>query len=166
MNLSKAYQVRSRGRKPRKASAAVDIGPVQADVAEDVIQAQAEDLLDALRIEWRHIPNSLWRYLKQSAPVQIVKQMADRWKHKPDLLLLLPIGGGYSLAKEIELKSAKGKLSPGQEEYAARMPVEICRSPEATIAAVDAAQLQQRKCQRCMAGGTIDSSEREPSAFS
>ena len=160
--ITKSMQTASRGRKPRKASSAQDIGPVQADVAEVAIEAQAEGLLDALRIEWRRVPDSLWRFLKQSAPVWITVHMAKRWKHKPDLLLLLPIGGGYSLAKEIELKSAKGKLSPGQEEYAARMPVTVCRTPDQTIAVVGAAQLQAKRCTRCMAGGTYQVSHQYP----
>jgi hypothetical protein len=154
INLSKAYQVRSRGRKPRKGTNAVDMGGGALDVAEVALQAQAEAMLDAYRIEWRRVPDQIWRFLKQSAPVWITVHLAKRWKHKPDLLLLLPIGEGYSLAKEIELKSAKGTMSPGQEDYAARMPVTVCRTPDQTISVVNAAQLQARKCRECQSGLT------------
>jgi hypothetical protein len=151
-NLSKKSQLAYRGRKARKGTLSAAIADNGLRVPEAALQGQAEDMLDAIGLEWRRVPDNLWRYLKQSAPAHIVKQLADRWKGKPDLLILLPIGGGYSLCKEIEIKALRGKLSPAQEDYIARMPVEICRTPEQTMAAVDAAQLQAKKCARCMAG--------------
>lgn len=107
------------------------------DGSESLLQGQADDYLDAMRIEWRRVPDSLWRYLKQSAPVQIVKQLADRWRGKPDLLMLIPISDKYSLACEVELKSKTGKWGTRQKEYAERMPVQESRSPEKSMAIIE-----------------------------
>jgi hypothetical protein len=107
------------------------------DGSEALLQGQMDDILDTMGIEFRRVPDGLWRFLKMCAPVQVVKQLADRWSGKPDVLMMIPINEKYSLACEVELKSKSGKFSDKQEEYRNRMPVLESRSPERSLEIIE-----------------------------
>ena len=122
MDLSKHFQLSYR----RKRKALPDVP----DVPEDALQRQMDDMLAAMGVEYRRIPDSLWRWLKANCPPYIIAQLSEVWKSKPDTLMLFPLTDKYSLACEVEIKSRRGNPNPRQKKYAERMPVQISRSTD------------------------------------
>ena len=121
VSLGKCKQLAYRGRKHVKPKAGYD-GP------EAELRAQAEDLLAQLQVEYRTIPDVVWAAVAQSPAG---RALGKTWKDKPDLLLLIPVEGKpYYVAAQIELKNRDGKLTPRQVKYAARSPVDVCRTVE------------------------------------
>ena len=96
------------------------------------LQQHIEQTCAVFDIECRRVPDSVWAFLKMSAPARIVKALSRFWKDKPDLLMLIPVSDRYSLALDVELKAQHGKLSKGQKDYSESMPVVVSRSPEQT----------------------------------
>lgn len=123
MDLSKQKQLGRYGKKGRREPL-----PNVPDMPEAALQQQMDDMLDAMQIEYRRIPDRLWQWLQANCPSYIIKQLSAVWKSKPDTLMLIPISDKYSIAREVELKSRKGKLSTRQAKYAERMPVTVSRS--------------------------------------
>lgn len=125
--LSKAKQV-GKGRRAKREGY---------DGPENDLQRQMDDMLEQMGVEYRRVPDGLWRWLKANCPSYIIKQLSDLWKSKPDTCMLIPIPGTkYSIACEVEIKNRKGNMSPRQAQYAERMPVTVSRSTAENEAAV------------------------------
>jgi hypothetical protein len=105
------------------------------NVPESEIQAFADDLLACKpHIRNIRIPDSFFRWVKMNAPQHIQKWFCGMFAGQPDNTMLIPIGSGYSLAMEMELKTqdakgrAVGKLHGKQKHH--EKDWRICRSTQ------------------------------------
>lgn len=130
MNLSKESQLAYRRRRRLLQGREGYRGP------ESDLQAQMDDMLLAMGIEFRRIPDRIWQWLQYNAPPYMIKQLSRIFKGKPDTMILIPINKKYSLCREVEIKNYNGVLSKNQQAYAERMPVTISRSTEENERAV------------------------------
>ena len=105
---------------------------------EEQIQKQCDDLLAAHHIRYLRIPDWIWTWLKLNAPSQIVKALSDRFGGMPDNMLIKRIDDKYNLLMAQELKTATGRLHGKQKTWAKEIAVQISRSPDETIANVNA----------------------------
>ena len=93
---------------------------------EAALQNQCENLLNTLKIEYYRVPDFIW---KNKSPR--LRNLASKYfKGKPDLLCLIPFDDIYIKAIAFELKTEKGRLTQGQQNWQRRLPLIIIRSFE------------------------------------
>ena len=101
---------------------------------ESSLQSQCEELLSFYpNIKVVRVPDAAYRAIfshSSNVPV-FVKKLVSAWlRGIPDLILLRKDGEAYCKAVCVELKTAKGKQSQGQKNFAKVVPVIVCRSFE------------------------------------
>lgn len=106
-------------------------------ISESALQKQCDDTLDGYRIIYLRIPNWVWKWLKQNAPVSLMNYMSTRFAGMPDSIAIKPLKGKYNLALCLELKTEKGRLHGKQKRWAKELNVQISRSPEDTIKEIE-----------------------------
>lgn len=114
-------------RKKRKRKAPV------LDITESQLQEQLNDLLNAHQIRYIRIPDSIWRWLKRHAPVEVVTMLSRAFGGMPDNVCMIPISDKYSLALNIELK-VKGRKKRGKQKH---WQSTISRTPDENIKLID-----------------------------
>ena len=95
---------------PKKKWSASDSAPVQ---SEKKLQKQCEDFLRINQIKFIRIPDELWRFIAQRAPIQTKKILSCALKGVPDITILFK-NGSYLC---VELKSKSGIQSTGQKQF-------------------------------------------------
>jgi len=126
---------------------------------ESQIQGQADDHIIAKRIKFLRIADFVWKWLKQNAPMHIVKALADRFAGMPDSVLIERVSEKYNLVLQLEIKTEKGELSPKQVDWADETAVVISRSPDETIKEVDEFLEMVERVKKMMAkekGGQVE----------
>ena len=101
-------------------------------ITEGQLQEQLNDVLNAYQIKYLRIPDSVWKWLKYNAPVEVVTAMSRAFGGMPDNLCLVPIGEKYSLAIGIELK-VKGRKKHGKQKHWQSV---LCTTPDENIKTV------------------------------
>ena len=119
LKFSKAKQTAHKRKKPVP----------KVTITEDQLQGQCNDTLNAYRMRWLRIPDWIWAWLKQNAPIQIMKELSKRFGGMPDIIALEPVGD-YNLALLLELKTETGKLHGKQKHWKG---AQISRDPDKTI---------------------------------
>ena len=132
--ISKSQQTGRFGRKARNTKKTI----VALQCTEAQLQVQCDDLLAALHIRYLRIPDWVWAWLKLNAPPQIIKALSDRFGGMPDNMLIKRIDGNYNLLMALELKKDTGRLRGKQNNWYNEIAVQISRSPDETIANVNA----------------------------
>lgn len=94
-------------------------------IPESSLQSICDEYLDTLGITYLRIPDALYRAIFASHSIKpyIKKMISDYVKGRPDTTILHP-DGRYLC---VELKSAKGKQTQGQKNFAKRIPVTVVR---------------------------------------
>ena len=106
-------------------------------IKEDAIQKQCDDLLIALRIKYLRIPDWVWKWLKENAPVSVISELSGKFAGMPDDLPLIKLTEKYSLCLGLELKTEAGKLSTKQKRWIKEVGGVVSRSPDDTIEIID-----------------------------
>ena len=120
---------------PKKKWSRPDSPTGRPEVPESEIQAFADELLEYKKhIRSIRVPDSFFRWVKMNVPPHIQIWFFGMFGGRPDNTLLIPIGNGYSLALEMELKTqdakgrAVGKLHGKQKRHEGQW--RICRSTQ------------------------------------
>ncbi len=105
---------------------------------EDQLQEKCENWLEIQRIEFVHIPDTMYKFLysplinhlisrdrKVYGWLMGVRKLVSKYLLGLPDLILFDKGGKY-LA--VELKTKTGKVRQGQKNRAKRMPIVVCRS--------------------------------------
>jgi hypothetical protein len=132
--LDKATQTGRFGRKARTTKKTI----AALQCTEEQIQKQCDDLLAIHRIRYLRIPDWIWSWLKLNAPVQVVKELSDRFGGMPDNMCIRKLDDKYNFLLALELKTATGRLHGKQKTWEKEITVQISRSPDETIAKVNA----------------------------
>jgi len=106
-------------------------------IAEDELQKQCNDVLEAYRIRYIRLPDWVWLWLKKSAPMSIMNYMSKVFTGMPDNIAILPLNDKYNLALCLELKTETGKLHGKQKHWSKELKVQISRNPDETIAIIE-----------------------------
>ncbi len=106
-------------------------------IKESDLQKQCDDLLKNLRIKYLRIPDYVWKWLKQNAPVEIITALSESFAGMPDNVTLVKISDKYALAMGLEIKTEAGKLSGKQKKWIDREGGVVSRSTDDTIKEVD-----------------------------
>ena len=108
------------------------------DINEDALQKQANDLLDWMHIGYYRIPDFVWLWLKNNAPIEVLRALSDCFAGKlPDNFCFEKLTDKYLIALPLELKTKTGRLHGKQKKYARDYNWQISRSPDETIEIVN-----------------------------
>lgn len=130
--FSKSQQTGQYGRKARQTKKSIAV----LKCTESQLQKQCNDLLDVHHIKYLRIPDWIWAWLKLNAPVQVVKELAERFGGMPDNMCIRRINDKYNLLMALELKTTKGRLHGKQKTWNKEITVQISRTPDDTIAKI------------------------------
>jgi len=102
------------------------------------LQRQAEEYLQVQGIPFIRVPDAIYKAIFSSRTIKpYIKALISRFiKGLPDLIILDP-AGRWNRACCIELKSATGKLSQGQKNFAKRVNVVVKRNFEDFVKEVE-----------------------------
>ncbi len=108
-------------------------------ISEADLQKQCNDNLDAYgkRLKYIRIPDWIWSWLKQNAPVEVVTELSRTFGGMPDNVVFAPIGEDYNLCMALELKTKTGKLHGKQKQWKKDINTKLSRDPDETIAIIE-----------------------------
>ena len=111
---------------------------VGSGITEHQLQRQCEQYLRINNIVFIRVPDAIYKAIfgNRLIPPATRALISSFIKGLPDLTILLP-SGKYIC---VELKTATGKMSQGQKEFARNIPVTICRTFEEFRKLVDEGQ--------------------------
>ena len=104
-------------------------------IPEKIIQAQVESYLRARRIPYLRLPDGLYRSLGRMTKRDGIDS-AKAISGYPDLSIFKVLPDGSTKVLPLELKSAKGKMSPTQEMWAQKIGTKLARSVEEAVALI------------------------------
>jgi hypothetical protein len=128
--ITKTDQLKYRGRKKEK--------PVGYET-EDLIQEPTNELLDKMQVPYFRIPDSM-----------NAKDIRHALCGMADNVLMLPIGRGYCLCVNLELKSATGKMHGKQKTLARDLDYKIERTIEGVAAVAMEMKSMARYLRKCI----------------
>ena len=98
-------------------------------IPEKIIQAQVESYLNARRIPYLRLPDGLYRSLGRMSRRDGIDS-AKAISGYPDLSIFKVLPDGTTKVLPLELKTAKGKMSPTQAMWAEKIGTKLARSVE------------------------------------
>jgi len=143
---------------------------ISVTVPESALQQQMDDMLNAYRIKYIRIQDSQWKWLKRiemmldnskTTNEQIGSTIRKTFKGfdftfkksfagLADNILIEPISDNYNLCLCAELKTTTGKLHGKQKLFEKKVAVQVLRSTQQNIDAINAYKKQIEKCKKCM----------------
>jgi hypothetical protein len=119
-------------------------------VPESALQQQMDDLLEAYQIKFIRIPDVIWAWLQCNASQGVLKFFQKTFGGIPDNVCIVPISKEYNLCLCAELKTEIGKLHGKQKQFEKEVAVQVLRSTQQNIDAINAYKKQIDKCKKCM----------------
>jgi hypothetical protein len=68
---------------------------------------------------------------------RVAKVISENFKGVPDFIISRPLKNGYNISLMLELKTEKGEMSQGQENYGRLQNVKISRSFEDAVSKIE-----------------------------
>jgi len=129
------------------------------ECTESQLQSYCNELLELKHIRFIRFPDDLLRWIKLKSPSWFSKAFFHVWGGRADNIIFFPLGNGYHLSVNLELKTADkkgravGRLHGKQIRNAEAEGWQIARSPEDISAVIARAEAMVVRIKKAIAEG-------------